>query len=299
MALAILAATASSALAQPAPVPATITAQLAEVRLFDEATVTGRLDPPHPGASIEVVLLVGGKSVERATVPLSPDGATYTAELPVERWGTYRAQATFPGDSDHAPASATSEPKKVRAPGPLHSGSNGEMVLALERRLDDLGYHLPPPNRNFDHRTGDAVLAFHKVNGMSRGESVSRTTWKRLSDPRIPKPRAKRPREHIEVNQSKQVLYVVREGEIDEIVHVSTGAGGATRDGVFNVHRKIAGFSPNRLYYPSYFDGLRAVHGWPDVPPSPASHGCVRVPYWVAKWIYGIMHYGLQVRVYH
>jgi lipoprotein-anchoring transpeptidase ErfK/SrfK len=84
-----------------------------------------------------------------------------------------------------------------------------------------------------------------------------------------------------------------------EIVHVSTGAGGATRDGVFNVHRKIAGYSPGRLYYPSYFDGNRAVHGWPEVPPTPASHGCVRVPYWVAKWIHGIMHYGMQVRVYH
>jgi hypothetical protein len=134
---------------------------------------------------------------------------------------------------------------------------------------------------------------------MGRSESVTRATWKRLSDPRRPKPKAKRPKEHIEVDQTKQVLYIVREGEIDVIVHASTGAGGATRDGVFNVHRKIAGFSPGRLYYPSYFDGNRAVHGWPDVPPSPASHGCVRVPYWTAKFLHDVMHYGMQVRVYH
>ena len=299
MATAMVAATGSAALSQPAPVPATITAQLAEARLFDEATVSGRVDPPHPGASIEVALLVGGKTVERASVPLSPDGATYAADLPIEKWGTYRAQATFPGDADHTPASATSEPKKVRTPGPLHSGSNGEMVLALERRLEELGYHLPPPNRNFDHRTGDAVLAFHKVHGMGRGESVSRTTWKRLTDPRMPKPVAKKPATFVEVDQTKQVAYLVKKGEIDQIWHVSTGAGGATRDGVFRVHRKIAGFSPGRLYYPSYFDGLRAVHGWPDVPPTAASHGCVRVPYWVAKWIFGVMNYGMVVRVHH
>jgi hypothetical protein len=298
LAAGIVAAAAPAALAQ-APLPVTLSAQLSDVRLFDEVVVAGRLDPAHPGASVQVVLLLEKRTLERRSVPLSGDGSTFQTEFPIEEWGTHRAEVTFEGDADHAPVTVTTEPKRVRAPRALHSGASGELVLALERRLDDLGYHLPRPNRNFDHRTGDAVLAFHKVNGMGRGPSVTRATWKRLTDPRTPKPRAKRPREHIEVNQSKQVLYVVREGEIDQIVHVSTGAGGATRDGVFNVHRKIAGFSPNRLYYPSYFDGLRAVHGWPDVPPSPASHGCVRVPYWVAKWIFAIMHYGIQVRVYH
>ncbi|MGH2691603.1 MAG: L,D-transpeptidase family protein [Actinomycetota bacterium] len=299
VAAAVAAAGLPSALAQPAPLPVTLTVQLSQVRLFEEAIVSGLLDPPHPGASVQVALLLGERAGERRSVPLSGDGSAFQTEVPVEKWGRYRAQVTFEGDSDHAPAEVTTEPKKVRTPRAIHAGANGDLVLALESRLEDLGYHLPRPNRNFDHRTGDAVLAFHKVNGMSRGESVSKATWKRLSDPRTPRPRVKRPREHIEVDQSKQVLYVVREGEIEEIVHVSTGAGGATRDGVFNVHRKIAGFSPNRLYYPSYFDGTRAVHGWPDVPPSPASHGCVRVPYWVAKWIFAIMHYGIQVRVYH
>jgi lipoprotein-anchoring transpeptidase ErfK/SrfK len=95
------------------------------------------------------------------------------------------------------------------------------------------------------------------------------------------------------------VLYVIRQGEIADIVHTSTGAGGATHDGVFYVHRKIAGYSPNNLYYPSYFDGQRAVHGWPEVPPYPASHGCSRVPYWTAIWLHTIMPLGTQVRVYH
>jgi N-acetylmuramoyl-L-alanine amidase len=65
------------------------------------------------------------------------------------------------------------------------------------------------------------------------------------------------------------------------------------------VHRKLEGYSPGRLYYPSYFDGLRAIHGWPDVPPSPRSHGCARVPMWAAKWIYRQVSLGTQVRIYH
>jgi hypothetical protein len=295
----VIAAGAPSTLAQTAPLPVTLTVQLSDVELFDDAHISGRLDPPHHGGYVQVSLVLGGKQIGRHAVQLGADGSSFETSIPVERWGHYRAQATFEGDSDHAPATTTTEPKNIRAPGPLHSGSNGDAVLALEKRLDELDYHLPRPNRRFDYRTGDAVLAFHKVHGMGRGDSVSKATWKRLADPRTPKPKAKRPPEHIEVDQTKQVAYVVRKGEIDEIWHVSTGAGGATRDGVFRVHRKIAGFSPGHLYYPSYFDGNRAVHGWTDVPPSPASHGCVRVPYWVAKWIFGIMHYGMQVRVYH
>jgi lipoprotein-anchoring transpeptidase ErfK/SrfK len=289
----------SEAGGQTGPLPVTLTARLSDVSLFDEAVVSGRLDPPHPGMSVQVQLLVGDRSTGRQSVPLAGDGGSFETRIPIERWGRYRAEVTFQGDVDHAPATTTTEPKDVRAPRPIHQGSHGAFVLALERRLDDLDYHMPKPNQSFDNQTADVVLAFHKVQGMGRSKSVSRATWKRLADPRTPRPRAKRPREHIEVDQSKQVAYVVREGEVDDIFHVSTGAGGATRDGVFHVHRKIAGFSPARLYYPSYFDGQRAVHGWPDVPPSPASHGCVRVPYWVAKWIFGVMHYGMQVRVYH
>jgi lipoprotein-anchoring transpeptidase ErfK/SrfK len=288
-----------TAVAQTAPLPVTLTVQLEEVRLFGDAVISGRLDPPHHGGYVLVSLVLEGKLIGRHQVLLGGDGSSFKTTIPVERWGRYRAQATFEGDADHSPATTTTEPKVVKVPGRLHSGSNGDAVLALEQRLDELNYHIPRPDRRFDFKTGDVVLAFHKVNGMGRGETVTKATWRRLSHPRIPKPKAKRPKVHIEVDQTKQVAYVVREGEIDDIWHVSTGAGGATRDGVFNVHRKIAGFSPGRLYYPSYFDGNRAVHGWPDVPTTPASHGCVRVPYWTAKWIFGIMHYGMQVRVYH
>jgi hypothetical protein len=104
---------------------------------------------------------------------------------------------------------------------------------------------------------------------------------------------------HIEVDQTKQVLYRVKRGRVVSILHVSTGAGGGTHDGLFTFHRRVDGYSPNRLYYPVYFDGLRAIHGWPEVPTYPASHGCVRVPMWVAKWIAARVDIGHKILIYH
>jgi cell wall hydrolase len=274
----------------------TLTVHLEGVRLFGTAVVSGRLEPAHPGGSVEVRLLRGDTVVGRADAPI--DGTAYEAELEVLKPGKYRARVSF-DDADHEPADAQTDGRRVKTPPSLHAGSSGPWVEILEQRLRDLHYHVPKPNRGFDSRTGDAVLAFHKVQGMRRVETASAATWKRLADPRTPRPRATNPRVHIEIDQSKQVVYVVREGEIDQVVHTSTGAGGATHDGVFHVFRKIAGFSPNHLYYPSYFDGGRAVHGWPEVPAYPASHGCSRVPYWTAKFLFGIMGYGMEVRVYH
>jgi hypothetical protein len=275
-----------------------LVARLGEARLFAPAEVSGRLEPAHLGGHVRITLLRGNKVAGRTEAPLQNGGTEYAAELEVVRSGRYRAVVSF-DDADHEAVEASTEDRKVGTPPPLSQGSAGRWVLALEERLRDLHYLVPGPNRGFDHRTSDAVLAFHKVQGMGRRRAVTGTTWRRLARPMIPRPRSNSSAVHVEVNQSKQVLYVVRRGEIDEIVHTSTGAGGATRDGVFRVHRKIGGFSPGRLYYPSYFDGNRAVHGWPDVPPTNASHGCARVPYWTAKHLFAIMGYGMEVRVYH
>jgi lipoprotein-anchoring transpeptidase ErfK/SrfK len=95
------------------------------------------------------------------------------------------------------------------------------------------------------------------------------------------------------------VIFVVKNGKVRNILHTSTGAGGATRDGTFTFYRQVYGYSPNRLYYPSYFDGLRAIHGWPEVPTYAASHGCARVPMWSATWIQKKAAIGERIYVYH
>ncbi|HZD16720.1 MAG TPA: L,D-transpeptidase family protein, partial [Actinomycetota bacterium] len=182
----------------------------------------------------------------------------------------------------------------------LRAGSAGLFVRLLERRLVELHYRLAGArDGDYDRRTADAVIAFHKVQRMERTTTVDAATWRALADPRRPRPRVEGGGIHIEVDQTRQVLYTVEAGRITNVLHVSTGAGGATRDGSFRVYRKLAGFSPNHLYYPSYFDGLRALHGWTEVPTYPASHGCVRLPYWNAKWVFRLATYGTRVIVYH
>ena len=53
-----------------------------------------------------------------------------------------------------------------------------------------------------------------------------------------------------------------------------------TPKGVYHVYRGVNGWDPGplgKLYRPRYFNGGIAVHGYPSVPSTPASHGCVRV----------------------
>jgi hypothetical protein len=266
------------------------------VRLFARARVWGRVGPAHPGRAVRVRLWRNGKLLRRRTVDLA-GGKRFRASFRIRRPGRYRAGATF--RAPNAPrARDSSRSHRTRMP-PLAQGANGVMAAQLEKRLVRLGYLLFKVNRRFDFRTEDAVRAFHKVQGMTRTGTVSERTWHALAHPRRPKPWRRKPGTHIEIDQTKQVLYVIRRGRVKRILHTSTGANGVTRDGVWTVHRKLAGYSPNRLYYPSYFDGLRAIHGWPDVPVSPASHGCARVPMWAAKWIYRRADIGAQVRIYH
>ena len=81
------------------------------------------------------------------------------------------------------------------------------------------------------------------------------------------------------------------------VVHVSTGATGNTPIGRWQVYRKVAGWDWV-LWYPMYFLRGFAIHGYPSVPAYPASHGCVRVPMWIAPRLYSENPYGQTVYVY-
>jgi lipoprotein-anchoring transpeptidase ErfK/SrfK len=134
------------------------------------------------------------------------------------------------------------------------------------------------------------------------GRTVQHTLCGRLvaADPhrrRARVPAARFPGDHVEVDKTRQVLFVVRGGKVTLVVPTSTGATGNTPAGEWRVYRKVAGHDWV-LYYPSYFLRGFAVHGYPDVPPYPASHGCARIPLWIAQTVYGEMPDGSTVYVY-
>ncbi len=52
------------------------------------------------------------------------------------------------------------------------------------------------------------------------------------------------------------------------------------------------------LWYPSYFLRGFAIHGYPSVPAYPASHGCVRVPMWLAPSLYAQIPMGSAIYIY-
>ena len=269
---------------------------LGRTTLFEYARVRGALRPAHEGQRVKVAIYRFGSLVASKRVRLR-EGVRFSTSFLVRRPGTYRAVVRF-SDDDHLPVAKATRKRSTPLPS-LGIGSRGTFVRILERRLDELGYYLPGIDRSYDYRTADAVRAFNKVQGRVRSGSVSSSTWYALASPKRPRPRSTRPRFHIEIDQTKQVLYMVRRGRITEIVHVSTGANGYTHDGVYRFYRQIYGYSGGGLYHPSYFHGLRAIHGWPSVPTYPASHGCVRVPMWTAKWIQSQIDIGDQIRIYH
>jgi N-acetylmuramoyl-L-alanine amidase len=178
----------------------------------------------------------------------------------------------------------------------LGLGSRGPSVRALERRLGDLAYALRGADGLYSYDTYDAVLAFQKVNGLARTGRVNPYVWRRLRSAH--RPRARYPRgSHIEVDKRRQVLLEIRGGRVLRVVHVSTGATGNTPVGRWRVYRKVVGWDWV-LWYPMYFLRGFAIHGYPSVPVYPASHGCVRVPMWVAPRLFARNSYGQTILVY-
>ena len=274
-----------------------VTVRLGGVQLFGTAAVTGKVRPIEPRARVEVLLVRGNRLAAKQFVRMNRHG-TFTARFFVAMPGKYRAKAVF-DDAAHLPGAAVSQAGTTPLP-PLRPGSRSESVFLLERRLVALHYRLAHVDRKYDFRTADAVMAFRKVQGLARVGTVDAKMWHTLASPRVPVPRVRVRGHHVEVNQALQVLYVVDDGKVSWIIHVSTGKPSTpTRDGSFRVWSKQTGFSSDHLYYPSFFDGQRAIHGWTEVPPYAASHGCVRIPYWNAIWMFGLDPVGTRVIVYH
>jgi N-acetylmuramoyl-L-alanine amidase len=190
----------------------------------------------------------------------------------------------------------------LRAPS-LAYGTTSPAVSDLARQLAQLHYAVPSFGSTFDADFQQSVYAFQKVQGLERSGAVDAAFWARLDAPRIPQPRYRQPANHIEVDKTHQVLYIVRGGEIALISPVSTAgiAGYYTPEGRFAIYRKVVGYDPSPLGVlldPMYFYGGYAIHGNPSVPPYPASHGCIRVPNFVIYRVFPSEPYGETVYVY-
>jgi N-acetylmuramoyl-L-alanine amidase len=182
-------------------------------------------------------------------------------------------------------------------------GSEGPLVSFLEARLAALHYPCGPVDGVYDKRTRDAVMAFEKVERLKRDGKVGAQVWQHLLTARTPSPRGSTGGTRTEIDLTRQVLFMIKDNKVWKIVHVSTGKLG-TRTGQHTVGTKYEGWVEcvtveGRMYYPSYIVSKTAIHGYPSVPPYPASHGCVRVPIWTASDLFFELPKGTPVDVYY
>jgi putative peptidoglycan binding protein/L,D-transpeptidase-like protein len=224
-------------------------------------------------------------SAQEAPTTAAPTTAAPTTEAPT----TTRAPTTteVPTTTE---APTTTKPKPD-PPAKLRSGSQGPQVAALQRRLHELGYEVQGADGQFGQETHHAVVAFQKVNRLARDGVVGPVTRKALEHPRIPRPRSTKGGFHVEADLTLQVVYLVRDGRIQEILDASSASGqsytvggdvrlAVTPLGNFQIQRKIDAWRKSKLgllYRPAYFTGGYALHGAYSVPPFPASHGCIRI----------------------
>jgi hypothetical protein len=178
----------------------------------------------------------------------------------------------------------------------LGPGSSGLSAYALDRRLHELHYALGRVDGYYGQDDVDAVTAFQKLHGLARTGVADASVWSALEHATIP--RARYPGNHIEISKGLQVLFVVRNGQVALVSTVSTGATGNTPLGHFRVYSKVPGYNAKEMFYSSFFIGGFAIHGYHSVPAYPASHGCVRIPLWVAVRVYSLIDYGTSVYIY-
>ncbi len=206
------------------------------------------------------------------------------------------------------PSSSTPSPAGILGP-----GSSGRAVLDLQRQLNALGYWLGTPNGAYGQLTAQAVTALQKAAGLPRDGVFGPLTAQALA--RGIRPAARSASGHvIEVDLARQVLLIVTNGSVDTVLDTSTGSGATytvdgqtalavTPTGVYRIFRQVDGSDRSPLgvlWRPKYFNGGIAVHGYPDVPPYPASHGCVRVSDAAIDWIWAdnLAPVGTSVWVY-
>jgi hypothetical protein len=178
----------------------------------------------------------------------------------------------------------------------LQVGSRGPSVLALNEALARLHIALASDDASYGLDTRDAVVAFQKLHGLPRTGAVDPRFWRVLLS--ASPPRARYPGDHIEVSKPLQVLFVVRSGRVILVSHVSTGATGNTPVGVWHVYSKVPGWLPDGMFDSSFFLRGFAIHGYPSVPFYPGSHGCVRVPVWLAPRVYQYDPPGSTIYIY-
>ena len=177
-------------------------------------------------------------------------------------------------------------------------------VKVVQQSLIDLGYLLPgDDDGRFGPATQNAILAFQKWERLGRTGLLDTVTKTRLATATHPTPITQGGAgKRAEVLIDRQVALLINNNQVVRTIAVSTGKPATpTPPGDYRVYAKIPRWwsTPFREWLPWAipFVGGIAFHELGDVPAFPASHGCVRQLYTVARWTYDFATIGMPVKV--
>ena len=213
----------------------------------------------------------------------------------------------FPGIDASIPltrASLASPSAPVPAPVGPSTGNATPEVAALQTRLAALGF-LPAEavDGRLGPRTTAGVIAFQKWARLGRDGQAGAATQAALATAVRPQPLLRAgPGRRVELLLDRQLVLAIQDDQVVRALHASSGAPGTpTPPGSYSVFSKqVRSWSvPFQVWLPyaSYFVGGIAFHEYPEVPVQPASHGCVRVTSFDARWLFDFLSVGTPVRV--
>ena len=264
--------------------------------------VRGTVTPYVAGEKVVVRVVRGGRKilVRSLTIQGTPGAAAGTFQFRVKSGKPGRLTVRASHLATPALGTGVARSVHVRVIAPTASfGARGPIVDLLQAGLAKLHYAVSRSGV-YDDSTGRAVLAYRKVNGMARVETVDRAIVERLVRG-VGTFKARYPSHgrHVEADLSKQVLVELNGATPYRIYHMSSGKPSTpTVLGTFHVYSKTAGVNQKLMFDSNYFIGGYAIHGYPDVPPYAASHGCLRIPNADAPAVFGWVRIGTTVDVY-
>ncbi len=205
--------------------------------------------------------------------------------------------------------------------GTMGPGASGDVVKAYQQRLIDLKFDPGPVDGKYGGAMSYAVQALQKVIGVERNGDIGPAEAMALATFQYPTPlQPEGGPNRTEIDITKQVITLYEGGQVRLITTTSTGSGvrycynsprvnptrhiceyANTPSGSFHYREYRDGWDKSplgQLYNPFYFNGGIAVHGYESVPPSPASHGCARIPMHIAEYFHTLVHVGDPVYVF-
>ncbi|MGI8557259.1 MAG: L,D-transpeptidase [Solirubrobacteraceae bacterium] len=265
--------------------------------------VAGVVSPFAPGQSVLVTVARGRRALSTTRVAVR-DAGDGTGRFKVsvstgKRIGPLTIAVLH--EATALQGAIAAPPRRLEVVSPrARPGSRGPSVRLLQALLARLHYAL---NRSgvFDGATGRAVEAFRKLTGLARTQQANDRVFQLLGrgagafHPRHPHQGA-----HFEADLSHQVLAeVTAGGSVRRIYPMSSGKPSTpTVIGTFHIYSQTSGTNDKGMVDANYFIGGYAIHGYFDVPPYPASHGCLRIPIPDAAAVFHWARYGDAVDVY-